>query len=282
MTSPNRVGGEGSTRSLLMNTTERIMLEEGYAAVTYRNVAAKAGVSLGAVQYHFPSLDDLFMAVVRQYSERTLETVVSELRANPGDVLRVLWERSGDEISTALLLEIMALANHRKSIHAEIEGFAQLHRKVQIDAVTENWENLGFPTGELTPAAIVFLLTCLPRWMRLEDSFGMAEGGADVFNLVERYLDRADPTLNSRDHRQLAPWRRGRLGFLNNSSVSDAVHKPKLSPDSRASYRPSLLAAALRLFWERAALSAKAVAHYSRMGWRAWARRDNRGTTHFQ
>ena len=264
MTSPNRVGGEGSTRSLLVNTTERIMLEEGYAAVTYRNVAAKAGVSLGAVQYHFPSLDDLFMAVVRQYSERTLETMVSALRANPGDVLRVLWERSGDEVSTAMLMEIMALANHRKSIHAEIEEFAQLYRKVQLDAVTENRENLDLPTRELTPAAIVFLLTCLPRWMRLEDSFGMAEGGADVFKLVQRYLDRADPTHNSRDHRQ---------------STRDAVHKPKPPPGSPASYRLPASDTTLRLIRERAESSAKAVAHYTRMGWRAWARRHERGTT---
>ncbi len=260
MTSLNRAGGEGSTRSLLVSTTERIMLEEGYAAVTYRNVAAKAGVSLGAVQYHFPSLDDLFMAVVRQYSERTLETTVSALHDNPGDVLRILWECSGDEVSTALLMEIMALANHRKSIHAEIEEFAHLYRKVQLDAVTENWENLDLPTRELTPAAIVFLMTCLPRWTRMEDSFGMAEGGADVFRLVQRYLDRADPALNNRDHRQ---------------STQGAVR----TPGSPALYRLPASETTLRLIRDRAESSAKAVAHYTRMGWKAWARRDERGTT---
>jgi AcrR family transcriptional regulator len=247
MTSPNRVGGEGSTRSLLVNSTERIMLDEGYAAVTYRNVAAKAGVSLGAVQYHFPSLDDLFKAVVRQYSERTLETLVSALEANPGDVLRVLWECSGDEISAALQTEIMALVNHRKSIHAEIEEFARVYRKVQLDAVTENWENLDLPVGELTPAAVVFLMTCLPRWMRMEASFGMAEGGADVLNLVQRYLDGATPGLNK--------------------------------PGGSASYRQPASDTPLHLLRERAESSAKAVAHYTRMGWRAWARRDERGTT---
>jgi AcrR family transcriptional regulator len=251
MTSPNRVGGENSTRSLLVNSTEQIMLEEGYAAVTYRNVAAKAGVSLGAVQYHFPSLDDLFKAVVRQYSERTLETLASALQADPGDVLRVLWECSGDEISAALQTEIMALVNHRKSIHAEIEEFARVYRKVQLDAVTQNWENLELPTRELTPAAIVFLMTCLPRWMRMEASFGMVEGGADVFKLVERYLDRADSTLDSR----VRP------------------------PGSTAPYRLPASDTTLGLIRERAESSAKAVAHYTRMGWRAWARRDERGTT---
>lgn len=263
MTSPNRVAGEGSTRSLLVNSTERIMLEEGYAAVTYRNVAAKAGVSLGAVQYHFPSLDDLFIAVVRQYSQRTLETTVSALRAHPDDVLRVLWECSGDEVSTALLMEIMALVNHRKSIHAEIEEFARLYRKVQIDAVTDNWEKLGLPAGDLTPAAIVFLLTCLPRWMRLEDSFGLAEGGADIVKLVQRYLVRSESALDS-------PDRRG--------SARAVVGGPKSSSGSPAAYEHSASDTALRVIRNRAGSSAKAVAHYTRMGWKAWAQRDDRGT----
>jgi len=256
MTVRDKVKDEGSTRALLVNSTERIMLEDGYAAVTYRNVAAKAGVSLGAVQYHFPSLDDLFSAVVRQYAERTLETMAVALRANPEDVLRILWENSGDEISTALLMEIIALANHRKSIQMEIAQFAERFRKVQLDALTEHWENLGFPEGGLTPAGMAFLLTCMPRWMRLEASFKLAEEGhAEVRRLVEHYLDRVQPALDSLDHRKSTPRLR-RLERLDDSSVS------AVSP--------------LR---KRAASSAKALMHYTRMAWTAWAQRDGEGTT---
>jgi DNA-binding transcriptional regulator YbjK len=41
-----RVGAETSkTRDALLDSVERLMSEEGYASVTYRAVAAKAGVT---------------------------------------------------------------------------------------------------------------------------------------------------------------------------------------------------------------------------------------------
>jgi AcrR family transcriptional regulator len=204
MRSPNRVGGESSTRDALLNSTEQIMLEDGYAAVTYRNVAAKAGASLGSLQHHFPSLDDLFIGVLRRYSERNREMLVNGLHANPDDTLGVIWAHSGDELSTALLMEFVALANHRKSIHAEIAEVTEEYRRIQLDALTENWGKLDSPMEDLTPAAVLFLLGCLPKWMLLEASFGATGGHAEICALVQRYLNRAQPSLNSRKPSRVA------------------------------------------------------------------------------
>lgn len=256
MTTRKRVEDEGSTRAVLMKSAERIMLEDGYAAVTYRNVAAKAGVSLGAVQYHFPSLDDLFMAVVDEYAQRTIDSMVAELRANPDEVLRVLWESSNDEVSTALLMEFMAVVNHRKGIQLQIASFAEQYRKVQLDALTEHWEKLGLSNGDLTPAGVAFLLTCLPRWMRLEDSFKLGEDGhADVRRLVARYLE---PSRSARD-------------------IADP-RKPTSAGGSESD-EPPVLGAALRTLGKRATLSAKAAVHYTRIARDAWTQRDGGDTT---
>ena len=73
MASPRRVGAETSkTRDRLLDSVERLMVKDGYAAVTYRAVAAKAGVTSGLVQYYFPALDDLFVAAIRRRSEQNL------------------------------------------------------------------------------------------------------------------------------------------------------------------------------------------------------------------
>lgn len=42
------------------------MLHKGYAAVTYRALAAEAGVTPALVQYYFPALDDLLVATIRR------------------------------------------------------------------------------------------------------------------------------------------------------------------------------------------------------------------------
>ena len=85
MASPRRVGAETSkTRYLLLDCVERLMLETGYAGVTYRALAAKAGVTAGLVQYYFPTLDDLFVAAIRRRSEQNLERLAEALRTNAG------------------------------------------------------------------------------------------------------------------------------------------------------------------------------------------------------
>ena len=40
------------------------MLEDGYAAVSSRSVAAAVGIQAPLVHYYFPTLDDLFVAVL--------------------------------------------------------------------------------------------------------------------------------------------------------------------------------------------------------------------------
>ena len=54
MKTPRRFGPENSaTRTLLLDATERLMLEEGYAAVTTRRVAKEVGLT--------PELAELFV-----------------------------------------------------------------------------------------------------------------------------------------------------------------------------------------------------------------------------
>ena len=65
MTAPRATGRDSATRQALIQANAQIMLEEGYAAATSRRVAAKAGVKPALVHYYFPSMDDLFLAVLR-------------------------------------------------------------------------------------------------------------------------------------------------------------------------------------------------------------------------
>jgi len=78
--SSRRVGAETSkTRDVLLDSVERLMLKEGYAGVTYRAVAAKAGVTASLVQYYFPTLDDIFIAAIRRSTERNVARLTKAL-----------------------------------------------------------------------------------------------------------------------------------------------------------------------------------------------------------
>ena len=53
-------------RKRLLDATEELMLKDGYAAVSSRSVAAAVGIQAPLVHYYFPTLDDLFVAVLQR------------------------------------------------------------------------------------------------------------------------------------------------------------------------------------------------------------------------
>jgi AcrR family transcriptional regulator len=129
----SRVGRESATRNALMEATAQIMLEEGYAAASSRKVAARAGVKPALVHYYFPSMDDLFVAVLRAGAETNLQHQRDAL-ANE-EPLRTLW-RLNHAHGSQLWMEFMALANHRKAIRSEIAFYAERFRDLEESAVT--------------------------------------------------------------------------------------------------------------------------------------------------
>jgi AcrR family transcriptional regulator len=197
MAAPRRVGAETSkTRGVLLDRTEELMLDEGYAAVTYRVVAGRAGVTGGLVQYYFPTLDDLYLALLERRSARNLERLQAALAERPDEPLRVAWEFSTEETGAALLLEFMALANHRKSIRVAIHDVIERTRRAQLEALRERWNVYGAPEG-LSPEALLFVLHMIPKMIMLEEAVGMSSGHRDVRRFVERRLERVEPKRKS-------------------------------------------------------------------------------------
>ena len=84
------------------------MLRDGYAAVASRRVEADAGVKL---HYHFGTLDDLFIAVVRRRGEGTVARLADALSSS--EPLRAWWRLSAEPSGNTLLVELTAAANHR-------------------------------------------------------------------------------------------------------------------------------------------------------------------------
>ena len=107
-------------RKRILDATEEIMLKEGYAAVSSRSVATAVGIQAPLVHYYFPTLDDLFVAVLQRRAGRNVERMAEAL-ASP-EPLRAWWELASDPRGTALFVELLAAANHRPALKAEVGG----------------------------------------------------------------------------------------------------------------------------------------------------------------
>ncbi|MDQ1725830.1 MAG: hypothetical protein QOG52_2858 [Frankiaceae bacterium] len=195
MATARRVGAETSkTRDLLLDCVEKLMSEQGYAGVTYRALAAKAGVTSGLVQYYFPTLDELFVAAIRRRSAQNLERLTGALKASPDEPLRVLWDYSRAESTSALTTEFLALGNHRKSIRSEIAEVTEQVRRLQLRALEATFAKKKMAIGDLSPSALLFVLTGIPKLIRLEKGVGISAAHTEVLTAFEHYVQSATPS----------------------------------------------------------------------------------------
>ncbi len=195
MTTPSssrRIGAvDSKTRAQLIDAAELLVLEEGYAAVTSRRVAARAGLKPQLVHYYFRTMDDLFLEVFRRRAEENV-TRIERAIASDGS-LRVLWQLNADPRGARFNIEFVALANHRKAIRAEIARYAERFRAAQLDAVTSALGTLGVTEDTLPPIVALLLMTGVSQVMALEDALGVTAGHDTTRSFIERSIERLDP-----------------------------------------------------------------------------------------
>ncbi|MGB6205422.1 TetR/AcrR family transcriptional regulator [Mycobacterium sp.] len=191
MTSARRIGApDAKNRGVLLDAAEQLMLEEGYAAVTSRRVAEKAALKPQLVHYYFRTMDDLFLAAFRRRAEEGLEAQAQALQSS--QPLWALWRFSTDPAATAITMEFVALANHRKALKAEIAYYAERFREEQQKALSTVLRRYGADAAEVPPLVWSVLMTSVSRVLVMEQVLGMSAGHAETVGFVERYLLRLE------------------------------------------------------------------------------------------
>lgn len=139
-------------RKRLLDATEEMMLKEGYAAVSSRSVAAAVGIQAPLVHYYFATLDDLFVAVLERRAGRNVERMAEAL-ASP-EPLRAWWKLASDPRGTALFVELLAAANHRPALKAEVGAIAREVRRMQMDALDTLLGEYGIDAEAFPPPLV--------------------------------------------------------------------------------------------------------------------------------
>lgn len=196
-----RADASSAVRIAILDATEALILEEGYAAVSNRVVAARAGVKPTVVQYHFPRMDDLLTAVYRRAEERMVEREVEAMGS--GSPLDALWTLTSDPRRTALAQEFMALANHRKFLRGEIAVRAAQARSRHADALAPRVARGDDPEQERRRAVgLAFLISAIARALVTEEEVGLTCGHEEARAIVEDWLRQMEPKAAVRPERE--------------------------------------------------------------------------------
>src|SRR4051794_257346 len=174
-------------RRRLLDAAEQIMLKEGYAAVTSRRVEAEAGLKL---HYHFGTIDDLFIAVVRRHGESTVARLADAL-SSP-EPLRAWWKLVSDRRGSALLVELTAAANHRPALQAETASFARQVRRMQIDALDPLLDGYGIDRSQFPAALVASAVQGMGFVMAHDQAAGFDTAQEEATDAMTRLLDQLE------------------------------------------------------------------------------------------
>jgi AcrR family transcriptional regulator len=167
------------------------MIRDGYAAVTSRRVEAEAGLKL---HYHFGTLDELFVAVLRRRGEETVERLADAL-ASP-EPLRAWWRLMADPRGNRLLVELTTAANHRPPLQEQVAAFARQVRRMQIEALDRLLDSYGIDREAFPPALIASTVQGLAFALAYDQTAGFETAQEDAVAGVERLLDRLEAGRN--------------------------------------------------------------------------------------
>ncbi|MDX6018912.1 multidrug efflux transporter transcriptional repressor AcrR [Scandinavium sp. V105_16] len=199
------------TRQHILDVALRLFSQQGVSSTSLAEIAKAAGVTRGAIYWHFKNKSDLF-SEIWQISESSISSLESEYRAKfPDDPLSVLRE------ILVYILEATVIEERRRLMmeiifhKCEFVGEMAVVQQAQRDLCLESYDRIEgalkdcivagqLPANLLTRRATILMRSYISglveNWLFSPNSFDLkSEARAYVAILLEMYL--LCPTLRA-------------------------------------------------------------------------------------
>jgi DNA-binding transcriptional regulator YbjK len=131
---PSGRGAQNPRRLLLLQTTLRLIADQGIDAVTHRSVAEAAEVPLGSTTYWFASRQEMLREALEHFARLEIETLHEHLDSVLGK--RLSRKRLVDEFTELLLAQ---LGSERWRTVAQYALLQEAARRPELQPVCREW-----------------------------------------------------------------------------------------------------------------------------------------------
>jgi AcrR family transcriptional regulator len=180
-----------ASRTALMDGVEAVMRDDGYAALTARSVAERAGLKHQLVYYYFQTMDDLLMATYRRHIARVEERIAQAFKSPRP--LHAFWEVCSNPFDARLNMEFMAMANHNDAIRAETVAFGEQVRHIGLEETAAQINRTPQGREMFSPLAVTQAITAIGSTVGLETTLGISGGHTETRAMVEWWLNWLEP-----------------------------------------------------------------------------------------
>ena len=179
----------------ILDGAESLLVEVGYAAITTRKLAERAGVNHGLVHYYFGSMEEVFLQVLERYTER-LTARQRALYAGDEPFLEkwrtaMAYLVADDEAEyQKIWFELQAMAWSRPEMRERVGRVLADWQAVLTPALRDGLRELGVDTRRYPLDAVVSLVATFNEGVMLERLSGVDSGHRQLLSMIDRLLVR--------------------------------------------------------------------------------------------
>ena len=189
-------------RDSICKATIQLLAELGYAETTIAGVAQNAGFSKGAVQYHFPTKEELIAATVEHLLMRTVSSASQSYESVDSALLNA-WQRLVNTSAYRALLEVLNAARIdrklRLRISAELVAWGKNLDKQSLTIYQSANEQLSAHEGDTEVVMLLNMTRSFMRGLLTQEQYGVSP--EETLTYVAKWVELIAPMLKLRSTR---------------------------------------------------------------------------------
>lgn len=194
-----------ATREALLDAAEEVFLDKGVARTSLEQIARHAGMTRGAVYWHFKNKADLFQAMLGRirmpFQELVEEITEPSLVERPLEAIRLAILKGFERLEQPHYRRVHAILVHHCEVFSDIDPLAMQNEMAEeacgalIDYFTCA-TRLGQLREGLSPDNAAELMQALlgglfHDWLRNHERFSLLEKGGELVDIQLALMSRA-------------------------------------------------------------------------------------------
>ncbi|MBT4518597.1 MAG: TetR/AcrR family transcriptional regulator [Halieaceae bacterium] len=129
-------------KDTILDAAYNLLINSGYYNLSLRKIADSAGISIGNLQYYFPSKDMLVEAMLDRVIQGYLDSFIEIRRhGTPQEQFLAIIEEVitdlGTKHTTVFFPELWSLSNHQKGVTKAMDAMYDRYRQVLVDIICD-------------------------------------------------------------------------------------------------------------------------------------------------
>jgi len=176
-----------------LDAAEQLLIREGAAGISTRQLAAESGQNHGLVHYYFGSVDELLLQTLERFTERILarQRELYGAEAPFAEKWRTAMGYIDEDLASGypkVWAELEALAWNRPEMQVRLRAVDERWRTLLRDALADAIEEYDLAESGFSAEALAALVMQFNKGLLFERLVGFDRGHTELLDAIEGWL----------------------------------------------------------------------------------------------